>query len=370
VPTTIKTGANMIRVTLGIGERYSRFLRHSVLAAAAIACANANVLTVTTTIQAAIDAAHPGDTVRVPAGIYRENVRVNKDGITIDAMPGAVLNGTGLLGDTGITVSPKAPGSTIHGFTLSGIQIRNYSVNGVRLEKVQGFLIRGGVYTNNNQYGVFPVLSSNGTVELNTVSGANDTGIYIGQSTDILVRANVSKNCAIGFEVENSSRIRVEGNLATGNSTGIFVDVLPGLIVTSTSNVNVASNVVIGNNRPNLVTDPTDILFLLPSGAGILNVGGDAVVITSNEVFNNNTVGIGVIRLPAATAALDPRIDPIPDNNQVANNVALQNGSNPDPRVAPAPGSDLAWDGSGQGNCWNRNLFRTSFPALLPSCEH
>src|SRR6202011_4884632 len=135
-------------------------------------------------------------------------------------------------------------------------------------------------------------------------------GIYIGQSTDILVRANVSKNCAIGFEVENSSRIRVEGNLAIGNSTGILVDVLPGLIVTSTSNVNVASNVVIGNNRPNLVTDPTDILSLLPSGGGILNVGGDAVVITSNEVFNNNTVGIGVIRLPAATAALDPRIDP------------------------------------------------------------
>jgi parallel beta-helix repeat protein len=365
----MNAGANMIRITFGAGGRYSHFLRHSVLAVAVAASVNASVITVTTTIQAAIDEAHPHDTVRVPSGVYHENVAVSKDGITIEGTPGAVLDGTWLPGDTGITVSPKDPESEIHGFNLSRIQIRNYSVNGVLLERVRGFLIREGVYTNNNQYGIFPVLSSDGRVELNTVSGANDTGIYVGQSSDIVVRANLSRNCAIGFEVENSSRIRVEGNIATGNSTGILVDVLPGLTVTSTSNVTVTSNVVIGNNRPNPVTDPTDVLSLLPSGAGILNVGGDAVIVEGNEVFNNNTVGIGVTRLPDATARLDPRIDPVPDGNQIRNNVVLQNGLSPDPKSVPAPGSDLAWDGSGQGNCWSRNFFRTSFPTSLPSCE-
>ncbi|MDQ1471060.1 MAG: hypothetical protein QOJ99_2540 [Bryobacterales bacterium] len=359
----------MIRVTLGGSERYRRFLRHSLLAAAVAACANAAVITVTTTIQAAVDEANSRDTVRVPSGIYHENVLVNKDGITIEGSHGAMLDGTGLPGDTGITVSPKAPDSAIHGFNLTRIQILNYSVNGVRLEKVQGFRIREGTYTNNNQYGIFPVLSSHGTVELNTVSGANDTGIYIGQSSDILIRANLSRNCAIGFEVENSSRVHVEGNVATENSTGILVDVLPGLVVTSTSNVNVRSNVVIGNNRPNPVTDPADILSLLPSGAGILNVGGDTVSVEGNQVFNNNTVGIGLIRLPATTASLDPNIDPVPDGSHIRKNLVLQNGLSPDPKSAPAPGSDLAWDGSGQDNCWDRNLFRTSFPSPLPSCE-
>jgi hypothetical protein len=44
------------------------------------------------------------------------------------------------------------------------MQIRNYSQNCVLLEHVQGFQLSGGVYTNNNQYGLFPVLSSQGTV--------------------------------------------------------------------------------------------------------------------------------------------------------------------------------------------------------------
>jgi parallel beta-helix repeat protein len=345
------------------------YFRTIVLAATTIASAKAEVLTVTTTIQAAIDAARPGDTVHVPAGIYKENVHVNKNGITLAGVSGSILDGTGSTGDTGITVAPIASDTPLRGFSMRGIHVRNYSQNGVLLQNVVGFQISNGTFTDNDKYGIFPIFSSKGTIELNTVSGSNDTGIYVGQSTGILVRLNVSRNCAIGFEVENSSSITVEGNLATGNSTGILVDVLPGLDVTSTSHVNIASNFVVGNNRPNLVTDPADILSLAPSGAGILNVGGDHIVISNNQVFNNKTVGIGVVQFPAAAAQTDPRIDPVPDRNQVRNNIALQNGSSPDPKSAPAPGSDLGWDGSGAGNCWARNLFRVSVPPQLPSCE-
>ena len=45
--------------------------------------AQTNVIVVSTTIQAAVDTANPGDTVRVPPGIYHENVLVTKDNITI-----------------------------------------------------------------------------------------------------------------------------------------------------------------------------------------------------------------------------------------------------------------------------------------------
>src|SRR5262245_54101956 len=53
--------------------------------------AQSNVVVVTTTIQAAVDAAQPGDTVRVPPGMYHENVFVTKDNITIEASQGAIL---------------------------------------------------------------------------------------------------------------------------------------------------------------------------------------------------------------------------------------------------------------------------------------
>jgi nitrous oxidase accessory protein NosD len=91
--------------------------------------AQSSMVDVSTTIQAAVDVANPGDTVRVPPGVYHENVLVNKDNITIEGSRGAILDGTGLPGNSGITVRAPSP-TRIHGFKLSGLQIQNYSRKG------------------------------------------------------------------------------------------------------------------------------------------------------------------------------------------------------------------------------------------------
>ena len=329
--------------------------------------AKAEVIRVTTTIQAAINAARPGDTVRVPPGTYHENVLVQKGGVTIEGSDGAVMDGTGLNGDTGIRVAAAAPAARIDGFQLLGLDILNYRQNGVKLNGVNHFNISHGRYKNNQQYGIFPEHSSNGQIELNEVSGANDTGIYIGQSTDVLIKHNYIRDCTVGVEVENSSRVTVRENAAVLNSTGILVDVLPGLDVTLTRDVTLSDNVLTSNNRPNPSTNPADLLTQLPSGVGLLNIGGDRVLVMNNVLIKNDSAGIVIHQLPPGIASLDPRIDPIPDRNQVLNNVALRNGGNPDPKLAPLPGRDLLWDGSGTQNCWKGNIFKTAFP-VLPGC--
>ena len=212
---------------------------------------------------------------------------------------------------------------------------------------MENFSVRGGKYTNNGQYGIFPVLSSQGRVELNEVSGSNDTGLYTGQSSDVTMTNNIATNNSIGLEVENSTHVTVQGNSASGNTTGILVDVLPGLVVAATSHAVVAGNILYRNNRPNPDTDPSDLLSHLPSGIGILNVGGDQVVVSNNLVLENNTVGIAVIQLPTAFASLDPRVEPFPDFNQVRGNVALGNG-----RVRPrihCPWLEPTWLGTARG---------------------
>lgn len=331
--------------------------------------AAAKVVVVSTTIQAAVDLAVAGDTVRVPPGIYHENVFVIKSGLTIDGGGGAVMDGSGLAGETGILVVAALPAGKIEGFHLTGLSIRNYKENGVRLDGVNHFSISHGKYTNNHEYGIFPLHSSNGQIEFNQVSGSNDTGIYIGQSSDVVIEHNQASDCTVGIEVENSSRVNVRGNTAVLNSTGILVDVLPGLDVTATADVTVTDNFLSGNNRPNPIADPTDLLAQLPSGIGLLNLGGDRVLVRNNVVMQNNTAGIVVVQLPPAVASLDGRIDPIPDHNQIRNNVVLQNGRKPDPKLAPLPASDLIWDGSGTRNCWAGNIFNTAFPAL-PGCPN
>jgi len=331
--------------------------------------AQANIVVVTTTIQAAVDAANPGDTVRVPPGIYRENVLVAKDNITIKGQSGAVLDGTGLPGNSGITVRSSSPSARVSGFRLSGLQIQNYSENGVILIRVDYFQIDNGKYINNEEYGIFPILSSHGLIRSNQVSGSDDTGIYIGQSQDAIIKDNYISDCTVGIDVELSSNITVQDNKVAGNSIGMTAEVLPGLSVTVTTGIQILDNTFDSNNRANPVTDPTDILSQLPSGSGLLIFGADHVSVRDNHVIGNNSVGIAVAQLSPDLAALDPRIDPFPDYNEIVDNLVMENGSNPDPRIAPFPPSDLIWDFSGTGNCWSDNVYQTSFPTPLPNCQ-
>lgn len=336
--------------------------------AAVASPAGAHRIVVSTTIQAAVDASQPGDTVKVPAGTYRENVLVTKNGITIEGSPDAVLDGSGLTGDTGIHAAPASTASAIEGFRLGGLTIQNYTGNGVLIENGRNFAVTGGTYLGNGEYGIFALHSADGRIGGNFVSGSNDTAIYVGQSRGINVRDNVAQDSTVGIEVENSVHVAVSSNRCIGNSAGILVDLLPGLDETVTKDVIVRNNLLLDNNRPNPATDPSDILSLLPSGVGLLNVGGDALTVAGNIVTGNDSAGILIAQLPPDAAALDPRISPFPDDNEIRNNVTLENGGSPDPKLAPLPGADLVWDTSGSGNCWKGNTFESSFPDPLPRC--
>jgi hypothetical protein len=104
-------------------------------------------------------------------------------------------------------------------------------------------------------------------------------------------------------------------------------------------NAVIESNVVKEDNLPNPFPIPPpffDDLQLLPSGTGILNVGGDGIIIRNNVVTGNDTVGIGMIDNPFGFGP--------PDGTEVRSNTAKKNGLNPDPRAGGLAG-DLLYDG-------------------------
>ena len=327
---------------------------------------HAATIVVSSTIQAAVDSAQPGDTVFVPPGIYRENVVVNRNNITIRGGRAAILDGEALAGNNGIRVAAATPGGRINGFRLEGLTIRNYSENGVFLIRVDNFTISDGSYKNNKQYGIYPVRSTNGLVEDNRTSGSEDAGVYIGQSDSVVIRKNYCHGNLIGIEIENSTHVEAADNLTINNSVGIAVSLLPNLSIKITENILLKSNISVNNNRPNLISDPNEIFSALPGGVGILVLGGDRVRVRENVVVNNDSSGIGVVRVPSFISDLDPGIDPLPDHNLIIDNTVLHNGTNPDVRIAPLPGVDLTWDMTGTGNHWVNNRFQTSFPVPLP----
>ena len=345
-------------------------------------------------IQAAVDQASPGDTVQIAPGTYSEAgspcpsepghtcaVVVTKDDISIVGRGGGpvVLEAVGDQ-DEGIAIGKTADpscltdtslqvkGSLVRGITVRGFEddgIFHYCVNGFRVTEVRAI--------DNREYGIFPSHSFNGRVDHSFVSGANDTGFYIGQSSDSRMDHNVATGNVSGYEIENSTRVRLDHNLAFGNTGGILVFTLPFLDVNFNSDNEVSHNIVRDNDRENTCVEPGDAVCGVPPGTGILVMAADANAVHHNEVTGNDSFGIAVTnicvaqQLPDAICAILD-IQPDSDDNRVTFNTATGNGGNPAPTLPPVFAVDLAWDGTGTGNCWSKNVFDTSFPPDLPPC--
>lgn len=323
-------------------------------------------------IQSAIDAAEAGAVIKIEPGVYKEAIKISKANITIIGISKAgedvVIENPGDE-ENGVTVTNEGDG-----FKLKNVIIKGFEENGVLLIHVDGFVISRVTAINNGEYGIFPVFCSNGVVEFCIASGHSDTGLYIGQSSDVEIRFNDAHANVNGIEVENSHRVNVHHNKTYDNVAGMLLDVLPGKTIKSSSDVNVMFNYVANNNHENFGEEGS-LESVVPSGIGILNLGTDKAVIEKNVIEGNKFLGITLFStlVLGQLAGIPPDafndIEPNPDDNRISNNLLVNNGYNPPQLSIPLPGVDLLWDGSGTNNCWSGNIFKTSYPSLLPSCN-
>jgi hypothetical protein len=132
------------------------------------------------TIQAAINAASAGDTVKVCPGTYIENITINKVGLTVVSTGGAALTRI-VAAQVASVVSITHPNASLVGFTLVpfasvakydiGV---NVNIGGNASAEIAHNVIRGG------RIGVnLGCASSGSTVYHNVVRGATETGINI-----------------------------------------------------------------------------------------------------------------------------------------------------------------------------------------------
>ena len=325
-------------------------------------------------IQAAVDAAKPGALIQIEPGTYSESITVNKAGIKL---VGLTVNGAGVViqnpGDEedGIVVNDAGDG-----FTLQNVTVKNFEENGVVLDSVDNFKISYVTAIDNGEYGIFPVHSSQGLIDHCIVSGHSDTGIYVGQSDDVRMQFNTAYGNVNGLEIENSSNVTAAYNNSYDNVAGILIDVLPGKDIKTCSNISVKFNRLYNNNHINF-GDTAGLESSIPTGIGILVLGADQTLIADNVVTNNDFTGIVVFStlVLSVIAGVPPEviladIEPNPDGNVITRNLLRNNGSNP-PVIPglPLPGVDLLWDSSGINNCWSNNVYTTSAPSPLPSCN-
>ena len=277
-------------------------------------------------IQAAVTAAAPGDTIKVYPGVYNETVFVDKDDISLI---GVVENGKWpqLDGEKNLNDAILYSGN---GFSVEWFKITNYKGNAIMGQSGNNFSIRNNWVIDTGLYGIFPEFGENGLIENNILSGIEDAAIYVGMSDYIDVRNNQVFDNVEGIEIENSRHVLVEGNIARNNTGGILVFITPGLPIKSSYDAIVRRNFVIDNNTPNFAI-PGSLVAGIPSGTGILVMSGDQVVIEDNIITGNNTGGIIITSGDFVTeVASDKGSDPHSDEVQIRNNVMFDNGNDPD----------------------------------------
>jgi parallel beta-helix repeat protein len=185
------------------------------------------------------------------------------------------------------------------------------------------------------------------------VKGASDAGIYVGQSSNIIVRDNRAEGNVAGIEIENSSHADVYGNTATDNAGGILVFNMPNLPVPG-SKTRVYRNRVVANNHANFGAKGSAVSSV-PPGSGVIVNSNDEVEIFDNDLKDNKTANV-IISSYYSTGfdtkrGIAAAYDPYPENIYVTGNRFSGGGDDPGGRFAPMKAltggrlPDVMWDG-------------------------
>ncbi|MBF9254342.1 right-handed parallel beta-helix repeat-containing protein [Pontibacter sp. 172403-2] len=328
------------------------------------------VVTPGSSIQAAVDKAEPGDVIFIKSGTYKEAILVDKPDITIKGSENVVIVNPANEED-GIRVTQNGDG-----FKLYYVTLRDFEENGVFMIRADNYVLSHVTTINCGEYGLFPIASNHGLIEYCIASGHTDTGIYVGQCEDSELYHNTVYGNVNGLEIENCSKVIARYNNCYDNVAGILVVLLPGLRVTTSSDILISDNEITDNNHENFSEPNGGFENFVPSGCGILIVGTDNTRVEKNNVSGNDFLGIAVTStlLLGGLAGLPPEdfssIEPNPDGARVINNEVKNNGTAPPELPIPVPGVDLFWDGSGTDNCWRDNTYATTYPETLPTCTN
>ena len=295
------------------------------------------------TIQAAVDAADPGDLVLIDRGTYREEVQVSTPGLTLRGVDRNEVvidgefqraNGVSVLFADGVAVeNMTAINNTSNGFFWSGV--RGY---------------RGSYLTavNNAVYGIYAFDSSDGLFEHSFASGSPDAGFYIGQCDpcQAVITESISEWNGLGYSGTNaSSQLYIVNSTFRHNVAGIAPNTLDGELLPPFHDVSVVGNLVHDNGN---VDAPALAFEWAAQGNGILLAGGGDSYVARNRVLNHPQSGIAIFPMLDANFYMSY-------DHRVVDNVVDGSGL-----------ADLTLGGpSTSGNCFTGNEHNSSLPAAL-----
>ncbi|MFF9481975.1 nitrous oxide reductase family maturation protein NosD [Streptomyces sp. NPDC014733] len=311
-------------------------------------------------IQKAVDAAKPGDTIRLAPGTYRESVRIDKPGLTLRGAgertvlrPAATraANDCGKDGN-GICVL-GSPGHRVADVALRSLTVEGFRKSGIWASGTDRLSVRDVTARDMGQWGIAQQESVRSSVRGNTATGNGDAGIFLantvdeeGGALDTLgtdIRGNTVTGNRIGITARRVRHLDIALNDITGNCSGVFV--VGDESRPRGGDLTVRDNNVSENTRKCAATKRLPAL----QGVGIVLTGAEGTQVTGNLVRDN----VGESPLAGGVVLFHSFVGVRNERNEVSGNILL--GNKP----------DLANRDTATSNHFTRNTCRTSQPAGL-----
>jgi hypothetical protein len=275
-----------------------------------------------------------------------------------------VLNGKGLRGakaQNGVLIN-NADRVRIEGFYA-----RNYKANGFFVVNAVGYTLTHLVAGKTGVYGLYAFNSKGGTMSHSEAFYNNDAGFYIGQTPAqakprrSVVNAVKSYANVLGFSGTNMRYVTIKNSDFYNNGTGIVPNALDSEKFPPPEHNVIAGNRVFWNNFNYYAGAPFTIpasgpagLPGYPIGVGVLLFGSQDTTVERNQIFGNWLAGFGAIQQIELALKPDPALQEasVLRNNTVRDNDFGLGGGD-------LNGRDMAYDGTGTGNCFANNRLRS-----------
>ncbi|MCB0850953.1 MAG: right-handed parallel beta-helix repeat-containing protein [Bacteroidetes bacterium] len=255
---------------------------------------------VVSTLQKRLIQAQEGETILLPEGTFSF-----QRPLSLNDVPGITIKGAG-KGKTILSFKEQIEGAegfaikNVKGITLEGFTVADSKGDAIKIQASEGVIMRDlettwteGALPTNGGYGLYPVHCTNVLMENCEASYAMDAGIYVGQSTNVIVRNNYVHHNVAGLEIENTRNGEVYENTAKFNTAGMLIFDMPDVPQANGYKIKFYNNVMEDNNEPNF-SAPGIVVNMLPPGTGMLLMAHTQLEVYENTIKNHNTIGIAL----------------------------------------------------------------------------
>jgi parallel beta-helix repeat protein len=276
--------------------------------------------------------AKDGDQILLPEGTFEF-----KRGLSLNDIPNVTIKGMG-KGKTILSFKGQIEGAqgllckNTNNITLEGFTVADSKGDAIKVQDSENVIMRdlettwtNGQLATNGAYGLYPVSSKNVLMEKCEASYAMDAGIYVGQSTNVVVRENYVHHNVAGLEIENTIIGEVYKNVAKNNTGGMLIFDMPDLPQANGDRIKFYDNIMDGNNGKNFAPKGM-VVSTIPPGSGMIIMSHSNIEAHNNTIKNHKTLGIAVNSwLFTGVPYKSEKFDPFCSNINIHDNIISGN---------------------------------------------